>query len=304
MRGIRSAFLLATALIWIATTIIDANTALVGTTAMSFIRLDRDAKSEALAHAITAKQDLSAFSLNPSSISGLDRKQIKVHYLSYFEAISYKNIKLHAPSRLGNLSLGFGSIQYGSQVRTTQSDTAGISSGSFDNVGYSVHFGVARSVKKIAYGTSLRYVSQTLDTQKSDAVGLNLGLQYDLVDRLKLGLAYNNITLQKSNYDQLSAVLPEELRAGVYYRGSLFSRGLDLGVDLISAIDSALAMASGLQVKINPFFAIRAGYNPLSDLAPYSLGMGLSLNDMSLDFTYKPSDQFDESYRVGFGYQF
>ncbi|RAP38793.1 hypothetical protein DID80_02140 [Candidatus Marinamargulisbacteria bacterium SCGC AAA071-K20] len=279
-----------------------AQSSSVGTTAMDFLRLSHEVKADALGTALTAYQNHSAFTVNPSGLADKAPVIIKLHYLSHVESISFKNLKASLPFLKGNVGVSLGIIDYGSQARTTFTDQAGSASGDFSSKGHLLHLGYGMALGRVNMGASVHYLSQTLDTRTSTAMSTSVGTQVKIDDSLRAGMSLNNITLKKAQYIRNSAQLPQEFRTGLFYKGNIFEKKLGLGVDLVRAIDTDFTLAIGAELGIHRLVDLRLGYNTYSDINPFSMGLGMNLSKMLVDFTYKPSDLFGESYRVGFGY--
>jgi len=272
----------------------------VGSSAMDFIQLNHSVKAEAVGNSLTAGTELSAMSLNPASIATLGHIEVQVHNLTYVEGITYTNLSILFPFMGGNAAINAGYMDFGSQARTTVSQPGGVGE-NFDANAYQVALSWAHSFQNLSLGTSVKYLSQTLDDIDGTAVGLDVGLRYVLSSELAFGLSATNITLDKAKFDKESFDLPQTYRLGFMYKTALSSYPLVLSSDLALPAVGDLYVGAGVSYQIASLLDLRVGYSTYSDLSGFSLGVGLMLDSSSIDFTYKPHRHFGQSYRIGYG---
>ena len=271
-----------------------------GTNAMDFLALTHSVKSDSMGEAVTAISDSRGMSLNPSSIARAGGLEIQTHYLNYVESIRFANVAAVLPIRQTVFGVNVGMMDFGRQIRTTVSDKTGASGDTFLNKGTSIGVSAARSFSKLDVGMTVKNISQTLDSHVSSAVGLDAGLTYQVSSQLNVGSSLTNLTIKHTT----EALLQKELRLGVGYKLSSNKLPLMTTLDLVSRLDNTIHFAGGAQYEITPVFFIRAGYNSATEIAPFSAGIGLNLPQVHIDFSYRPSRDFGDSYRVGVGVQF
>ncbi|MFT5171770.1 MAG: long-subunit fatty acid transport protein [Candidatus Marinamargulisbacteria bacterium] len=271
----------------------------VGTTAMDFMKLGHSVKSEAVGNALTAGTSLDALTLNPASIASAKQISVSFQYLSHVQEISYKNINAVVPSEFGNFAVDVGIIDLGQQTRTTHVNTTG--AGTFSNVGFQILGAYANSWEGLKVGVGMKYVSQTLDTTRARAIGVDAGVHYSFSEALALGASVQNMTLEKAKYVQAEGNLPQTVRVGLIYDMLIMDNPMRLFYDAIVPNDDAAAFGFGAEYKVNDFLNVRSGYETYGDLGKFSMGLGLSLNNVLVDFTYKPMALFGQNYRVGIG---
>ena len=175
--------------------------------------------------------------------------------------------------------------------------------GDFTSNGHLVHLGYGLPIGRINMGSSIRYIKQKLDSETSSAISASLGTQFKIDKTLQAGMSLNNITLKKAKYIKDSAELPREFRVGLFYEGVIFERKLGVGFDFVKANDTDYTVAFGTELNIHQVVSLRLGYNTYSDINAFSMGVGINISKILIDFTYKPSELFGQSYRVGFGYK-
>lgn len=297
----RPFYLLLAAFLFIPTFILGLNNP--GTTAMNFVNLSHSAKSESLGRAQTAVTGVRSFTLNPASIAQQTQPEVTAQLVSYVQDVSYKNLGVVYPSKWGVIAVDAGIIDYGTQTRTTFSDRAGDLGDTFSNSAYQGTIAIARTHKDMNLGIGLRYTSETLDGNKMDAAGLNVGFQKALLPNWTVAAAVNNLTLKKAKatFSGDTADLPTEIRVGLLNVSLLNKRKLNLSFDLIKSNDSDISIGFGAQYNLISNLDVRAGYNTLSEISPVSIGVGLKMSHMNVDFSYLPSDDFGPTYRIGLG---
>ncbi len=272
----------------------------VGTTAMDFSKLSTSVKSDAVGNALTAGMDLSALSLNPASIASERQVEIYFQHLGYIQDITFQTLSVAVPTPLGVFGFDAGLIDTGTQIRTTVQDKSGTGD-TFSNQAYQAGIAYANKIGEVSLGAAGRYYVQYLDSQKGTTVGLDLGINYQPNSAFSLGAAVNNITLQKAKYVAVEAGLPQTYRLGVQYHSEWFKNPLTLSAHVVSPQDDVLYVGVGIDYVVYQMLALRGGYNSYSDLSTLSIGLGLLLEGASIDFAYKPTKDFGQSYRMGIG---
>jgi hypothetical protein len=274
-----------------------------GTSAMNFSNLGHSVQSISLGFSQVARLGSRAMSVNPSSIADEKNREFLAQYVSYIEDILYKNLSVVAPFKSISIAIDAGMIDYGLQDRTTMSNESGDSLGTFQNAAYQVLVGVAKKINTINSGVSLRYLQETLDGRNIRALGLNSGLSVDLNKKWRLGAAINNLTLTKAKalYSSDTANLDTELRLGALYKTTIAERYFSISTDIIKLSDDGYHIGIGLSHDLNSILQVQAGYNTVSDISQFSVGLGLTLSQAKIDFAYRPGGLFGPSYRLGLG---
>lgn len=275
----------------------------VGTTAMNFLQINNSVKAESIGNAFTAGLELDALEMNPASIAKASQIEMSFYSLCYLESISFQHYQAVIPSQWGNFGFNLGYIDLGSQLRTTYTDREGAAGSMFANFGYQILSAYAVSFDKLNIGISGKYVAQTLDSTMGYAIGCDVGTTYQFNPNLAVGVALNNITLKKSKFVATEESLPQSLRMGVLYATQLWNQKLLLSSDVIIPNDNDPYIGLGVQYQLYSFFQLRGGYSSYNSLSNVSVGLGVILDALSIDFAYKPYKDFGPSYRVGIGFK-
>jgi len=272
----------------------------VGTNAFDFTKLSHSARSEAVANALTAGKGLSAMSINPAALSYQNNVELYVQQFQGLGDTTFQSVFAALPTEWGTIGVDFGMAQLGTMERTTLSNRSDTGL-SFSDSGYRVGIGYAKLMGNLGFGSKINYYQETLDNQKAQGAGLDLGISYKLNEHLHLGSSLTQITLKKIKYIDTEALLPTTFRLGLSYKTELMNNALLLGLDWASPQDSAGVWNTGAEYILNPFLTARMGYSTYSDQAQWTMGLGLNIEKISVDFMYKPSRDFGQSYLVSFG---
>jgi predicted porin len=280
---------------------LNADNSDVGTTAMNFLKINKSVKAESIGNALTAGIEINALDINPASIAKADQIEINLNTLSYIEDINMHNLNAILPTNFGNFGLNISYIDLGTQIRTSLEDREGANGSTFSNSGYQVMGVYAINLDKLNLGVGLKYLSQNLDNTIAQSMGLDLGTNYQLTDNLIIGVALNNLTLKKVRFVSTEQILPQTIRFGLLYTTSMFDRPLILSSDVVMPNDGETYFGIGAEYQVNNVLHLRTGYNSYTSLSNLAFGLGLALDNLTMDFNYKPYIDFGPAYRLGFG---
>lgn len=272
-----------------------------GTAAMDFLRLGYSVSSVALGNSAVAKSGLSAMMMNPASLASLKETRLEAQFLQYIEGVSYTNMYGAYRTSFGVFGVNAGYIDFGSSLRTTLTDKVGEFGGVFSNQGYQVLGAYALQVKRVDLGASVRYASLTLDNQTADTVGMDLGAQYQVNDRLRAGASVTNITLKEQKFIVQSSQLPLTYQAGLEYSFLFYQNPVSIYSLMGIPQDDHAYYALGADLLMNDRLHLRGGYTTFGDAFRPSIGIGLDVSPFTFDFSYVPTQDLGETYRFGVG---
>lgn len=273
----------------------------IGTSAMNYLKINKSVKADAIGNAMTAGSGIHTMDINPAGIALSSQLELNLYSTSYIENISFHNFVAVIPTDFGTMGVNLGYIDLGTQVETSHLDEVGASENYFSSSGYQIMGAVAQTIKPFAFGIACKYLSQTLESFTGSAIGMDFGLNYSFNPDLQFGAAINNITLKKLKFMSTEEKLAQTIRVGLMYDTALFEKPLTLSTDFIFPNDGDPYIGIGSEFLIAPILELRCGYTNYASLANWSIGLGLLLNDVTLDFTYKPYKDFGASYRFGVG---
>ena len=270
-----------------------------GTYSMSFVELISTTKAEALSNCVTALAKKEAIFVNPSAISANKNFMLSAQLFNYVEGIQYKQFRIIKPLGAGNIALSYTFLDYGKDYITTISDKQGGSSGSIENKSESLHLTYAKTIKKFNVGISTKYIQDKLYSYKADQIALDIGVQYFLNSSFSIGASSTNISLTKAKYLTETAHMRRIDRLGIHYKPQIFNRNISFLVDIMSLNGDSLEFALGSSFRLHKKLSVFLGKQSMADLYDVSLGVSYHSNAFELDFSYKPNNIFENTYRVG-----
>lgn len=262
--------------------------------ANDYLQYGAGARSLAMGGAYVALADeASAPYWNPAALTQIDEHQFLSMYAPFFEQTSYNFISyVHPLGRLGNLGI---------------SDVL-LHSGGYEEVGYAGEvIGTNRSIFKnaviisyankvyeqISVGASLKLIHQRVMRYSGNGQGIDLGILYEPLDELNIGLALQNILQPKVTLIEEPDVYKINLKAGLAL--SAFSNRLTLTADINKLVDEKAYFSAG--VEVSPWdkptssslkrVDLRAGFNHLQS---FTCGIGLKIKFVSVDYAFSSHD--------------
>ncbi|MCB4791904.1 MAG: PorV/PorQ family protein [Elusimicrobia bacterium] len=171
------------------------------------------------------------------------------------------------------------------------------------DIGGSIGWG-KQWVPGFSAGVALKYNQQTLANKAYEAYAATLGVLWNPLNRLNLGLVYANI-----GTEVVGRRLDSGWRAGASY---------DVNKKLILALASDLHPDGGLdrvnvgiEDWLDDMVALRAGYtyeaedNKLDGISGVTVGLGVKVvRDIILDYAYLPYGDLGTSQRISLTYRF
>lgn len=263
-----------------------------GTSAMSFLKVDKGARATALGGAYTALGD-DAFSVfyNPAGTVFMDRKEMAFSHNMWLEDISMENfsyVQQFSPKLSFLVAMN---MMLSGDIKGY--DVDGNSTGSFNARETVVSSGISYMVAKSFYVSVMgKYFSQSADDLSTTAFGADFGAEYKH-ELFRLGFSALNYGT-KLKLDRQAFDLPASLRVGISRE---IIKKFTLAVDWIKYNDSDAQIAVGGEYAI-PFddegvqilFA-RGGYsnNHETDTGNgMTLGVGFKTSDLRLDYAFAP----------------
>ncbi len=276
-------------------------TSLVGTGAMDFVSLVSTSKSDSLGGAVSAVQSFDGAYVNPASIAHVSSTHIYSQYLDYFDDIEFKNISFIRSFSFGSIGIGYSSFDLGTHVRTTLDDKIGSSTINVNNESTLTQLFYSLKIDSLLIGFSLKHATETLDSIQSSQQSIDTGIQYIFSDNFSVGTAYNNFSLSKVKYIEDESSILADFRVGFMYKPYFFNHNLMFVSDFIYADLDQWTYSVGLDLKLHEYLQLRFGYQTVTDLMGISFGVGLNLDPLIIDFSYRIEDDFSDVYRIGLG---
>jgi hypothetical protein len=302
-----------------------------GTHAYPFLKIPVGAKAPAMAGAYAGlSDDVSGIYFNPAGIIQVTGSEVSGSYNNYLAGIQGGYLSYLIPwGTEGKLGIAVNYLNYGSTPKT---DVNGDRIDEFGGGDVAISFTVARMWPNdtdesyeiaeshyedqhshphwsgLSVGITGKFVYETLDVYSSDALAVDIGVMYGLKDnRTRLGLSASNLGFQlKGLSSEHKDALPAILRAGIGHQ--LKAAPAIIAIDAIKPFDNDFFFAAGLNYTNFYPLEIRAGYSTLGEdfktgsdkdkWGGFSLGFGLKLNRLILDYGFIPYADLGTSHRV------
>jgi hypothetical protein len=287
-----------------------------GTTAFSFLNLPVGARATAMGEAFgSVPNDIQALTYNPACLATMAASQISYQHLTYVEDVDQEAIAFGHAGRNEGISWAVSSnyLQVANITRTVA--TLQPSGDGFTDAGslstYDMALGVSAAspvTEDLKAGGTVKFLRESLADASSSAGALDGGLFYRLSEEhaWNLGASAENIGFA-SKFADAAVKLPATGRVGI--SGQPFAQWL-LSSDFMKQLDTKGEFDIGAEVTPSRLISLRMGYryaltNPdLGGLSNFSAGLGLRLNQISLDYAYVPLGDLGTTHYISLNYRF
>ena len=262
--------------------------------ANDYLQYGAGAKSLAIGGAYVAlANEASAPYWNPAGLTQINEHQFLAMYAPFFEQTSYNFLSyVHPLRRLGTLAIsdvflyseGYEEVDGdGNVLGTNQSIFTNVLIISYAN----------RIQRQISLGASLKLIHERVMKYSGNGQGIDLGILYQPLDELNIGLAVQNILQPKVTLRDDPDVYEINLKAGVALK--TFSNRLTLTADINKLVDEKAYFCAGIEVSpwektSSPSLKridLRAGFNHLQS---FTCGLGLKIKFLTVDYAFSPHD--------------
>ena len=295
-------------------------------TAFPLVRLDASARTAALAGAGALATDDPATALtNPALLSSEMSRGLSLGYANLLADVTAGSaVYAHDVPVLGGLSVG-GAVRflsYGEFERRTGATVGAEAEGTFGASEVAATLVVSREVlPQFRVGLAAHALVASIDDASGQALAGDLGVSYAVADEgLVLGASVHHVGAVLSSLGAEADRLPLDLRVTVskrlrYVPLTVSVSGLDLHRFEGASADSSFAgraldhVALGGELQLGSAFALRAGYNGRRgadlrsggrlDLAGVSVGAGVSLRRVSVDYAFANWGDFGGLHQFG-----
>lgn len=282
-----------------------------GSSGVDFIKMSPAARPASLANTYTSlKEDITVMFFNPAGVATLTYPNIVATYNYYLETIKYACLIYGYPleEETGTFSTAFSYLFMDSFTGYDADDkplTDKISSSDMMFI-----FGYSRKVTELAKrelyaGMNLHFISEKLYTYTATGISIDLGINYNVVyleQVINCGVSILNLG-PAIIFISDPAPLPTSIKLGA--STELLDKSLLISLDLGHSIDKPVYFSIGTEYIISKMVPVRLGISTSRDTGDYfSLGAGVKLNNVNVDFAYIPYGKLGNNYQVSITMRF
>ena len=276
-----------------------------GTNSADFLKIPVFSRGAALSGAMVSNADgVGALFYNPAGVARDGSGEVSFSHTELMQDLRLDNFSMAIPLKNGS-GIGFGLtyLGYGSIAGydVNGSATGDLSAYSFMfNLGYSQKLSNAFSA-----GIAAKPIFEKLDDLEAATITFDLGVMAEF-GQFAVGAQYANLG-GKLKYVEEEIKLPTTMRVGVSYR--TFGSSSVISVAGNKEQGEGLSFGTGLEYAYNSILTFRVGYGGSMEETSTSadgmaLGIGLLLNHIGLDYSYRPSSTNEGIHQITGCYRF
>lgn len=295
----------------------DFATGAIGTAGSEFLLFDVGVRGIGMGGAYTAAtNDSTSLYWNPAGLTKIPRVSSSFMYSRYVADINY-----HAGSyaqRINDSSVIAGGYRYLDGGNIMHTDTSDNDLGQFRPRSYVGELGWGQSVydlsdndMDLAVGVTARWIHSDY-LLHADGYGGDVGIQsrfYTGSTFYDVGFSAQNMGVGQ-NFDKVRDTLPFRARLGTsIYPAKALIVSLEAIMPANNSPHGAVGVEYTLELQKNIKTALRAGFNSqtFQSLGPFStmsMGMGLTISDLTLDYAFVPYGVLGTSdvHRISFSF--
>jgi len=285
-----------------------------GTAGMQFLKIGAGARPAGMGEAfVSISDDANALYWNPAGLASSMNTEVMLSHNKWLSDIDFQSVSCILPvNKLffnNRESLGFSVLylhmggidgydidRFGNPLR--------INSFSVNDISVTGAYSVKIS-RNFFTGANIKFVQEKLAFFETNAYAFDFGLMFRKDfggDVFKSGFCAQNIGTDIRYLSEISP-LPKNFKLGASYQA--FNRRLLVGVEADKPADNAYQYAGGLEFYLHQALAVRMGYNTkYSNVSGYSLGIGINISGINLDYAFIPYDIMGDMHRISINAKF
>lgn len=265
----------------------------LGSNTANFLKIGVGARALGMGGAFTSIADNpSAVYWNAAGLRRLSSSQAEFSHQSWYQDVTVENLQVAFPGNSVSFGLGLTYVNLGS-IRSYDE---------FGNQGddltmYDMAVMVAAAIDitdDVALGVSAKYIEQSFDIIKGDAVAADIGVLAS-THGINFGAAVTNMGTDITYFNE-SEPLPAAVRTGVSFHQ--FEGKALFALDAYTPFRGTPAFHQGLEVNIIQDLYARSGLiyqtGAVSgtNAVSFDLGLGVAYGRGRFDYTFIPSDDY------------
>jgi len=288
----------------------------VGTTAAPFLKIGMGARALGMGGAFSAiADDATAVYWNPAGLAAVSSDEVNFDFAKYFQDVNIGQAAYTRKVGAGQMGVGLTYLIVPSIEKRDTNDAVGVvpSQGTFNasdaalSVAYARKNAIPSLIDDVDGGAAFKVIRSAIGSKSAIAVAVDLGATVRAKNGMRFALGVQNLGTPMK-FDKVSDPLPLSLRAGAAYEPV---KALTLGLTLDQyLIDQKFYAAFGGEYWLRDALALRAGYRygydtiHLGAMTGISLGIGIKVNGLGLDYAYVPFGDLGDTHRFGFWMKF
>ncbi|MCS7228182.1 MAG: hypothetical protein NZ839_04385, partial [Endomicrobia bacterium] len=209
--------------------------------------------------AAASDDTLGSVIFNPACLTSVETLSFLVSHFEYVENTRYESLILAKPLASFSIGIAFG-YMYSEDIPRTLIDPNemfGFSySGTYGNNWLTSAVMFAKRKENFSFGSSVKFIQENLAGDKTQIVGLNLGILYSLRNKLSLGLVLDNISSGVENTKK-SEDMPVIAKFGSKYKNGNYAVITEFEYNS----NEYYHLKAGMQIKLLKIITINAGYD-------------------------------------------
>ena len=259
--------------------------------------IEPSAQAGALGGAVVCADGLEGMDANPAGLGWLDRSEFSATHLAWVQGFTYEDVAMAMPLAVGALGL-HGDIFSSPQVQQTDVNDQVLGSYSEQDLDLGLVYGL--SLGPVACGLQMRYLRDSMLDLVQNGFSTDLGAEWRLPEGVVLGASLQNMGLMEG----LGA---ESTQVPLVWRGAGSWEGVVAGIS--TRVEAGLyhldgdtpEIRTGVEAGVEQTIFLRLGYC-LSwtgdETRSYSLGAGLFLWGMHMDYAFVPLGVLGQTHRI------
>ncbi len=277
-----------------------------GTTRAEFLLMGGGARATGMGEAFSAvANDVNAMVYNPAGLGQLKENRFTFLHNQWIQGIGYEYFGLvHKMGRSRGIGLDLRYLHMDSLTGRDSQISEPYTFRAYDLAG-TVGYGM-EVMENIFMGGSVRIIQETIEQEKSEGIGFDLGFLYRKEarsNRVQIAVALQNIG-PGMKFVMEKEPLPLNLRLGLAY---FLKYNLTLALDWNKLKDSHPFINMGAEYCLSRLFTLRGGYSTDPELvssARLSMGIGVMWREYRLDYTYIPFEELGQTHSFSFSLKF
>lgn len=275
-----------------------------GTYGYQFLNIPVSPVSMALAgRGIHYDSNHSSWLWQPASAVVERNKSLSASHSTWIGDTAYSSLVYSYSTRSSHFGLGLINLSYG---EIEKRDENGLLIGHYNPSDTNIRGNYARRLSPSLYlGANLGIVYEKLDTASSLALSSDLGTTWlPPVVGSRMSFAVRNLGISNKT-DEKREKLPISLDLDLYKELPLGERKLGMEASFVKAMDEDWRIGLSTELQIMQSLYLRGGYKLNTDAESFSVGMGLELFRIAIDYGFAAfSEGLSDVHSFGLSYQF